>query len=335
MRKTGEFLLLSALVLSVIFLLASGVHAGTTQNETGQVFNSDLSVPADGDIIFNAFIVGRESEVQTESSPGAGYGSGFYQVNVGNFPTAWAVGETLHIDFSNLANSESGSLDIVLESVGHSPANGNQVDVTLISSTCIVTLSVQGFPYGGIGFSGERVTVQIDPSDRVAGIDFDLSFDSGLMTVSSASLTAAAQGWALSTDTSTAGRLSVSASSPTQTPLASGNDVGVVDVLIDVDAGASPGSVSSLTFANVSVTNDSGQSMSACDEAGSFTICRKGDAVADGAIDVSDLIKILRVAILLDPTPTAVGELCVLDLTGDGVVNVVDVVRALRASVGL
>jgi len=333
MKRSGKYLFI-VFVMSLLCFRIGDALAGTPQNEVGQVFNSDLSVPADGDITFTAYIVGRVSEVQTDSSPGAGYGSGFYQINIGNFPTAWTAGETLHIDFVNNTTGERGSLDIILENFGHTPANNNQIDV-ILASNCITTVSVQGSPYGGIGFTGEKVAVQVDRSDNVAGIAFNLHFDSSLLSVGSASLASSTQGWTLNTDSSTPGKLSVSMSSPTQAPISSGTDVEVLDILFDVNSSATQGSASSLMFSNVAITDNGGQSINSCDETGSFYICRGGDANLDDAVDVTDLVSLLRIAILLDPSPSSLDEWCRFDLNRDSKVNIVDVVRALRASLGL
>jgi len=88
---------------------------GITQNEGGQVYSSNMSAPADGVIVFTAYIQGRESEILSESSAGCGYGSGYWQVNIGNFATAWDAGDLLRVEISNTANGERATLEIVLE----------------------------------------------------------------------------------------------------------------------------------------------------------------------------------------------------------------------------
>jgi hypothetical protein len=104
--------------------------AGVTQNEYGQVFSSDMSVPKDGEIQFTAYIQGRESEILTQNSVGCGYGSGYWQVNVGNFPTAWESGEILKVHFHNPSIREVASLEIVL---GY---GGQQTDAVLYPEPC-------------------------------------------------------------------------------------------------------------------------------------------------------------------------------------------------------
>jgi len=117
---------------------ASAAMAGVPQNEGGNVYNSDSSVPEDGDITFEAHIVGREDEVLTQDSPGCGYGSGWWQVMVGNFPTTWDAGDVLHVDLHNVANDEVGSLGITLE------YGGQLTDITLSPPPCECDLNHDG-----------------------------------------------------------------------------------------------------------------------------------------------------------------------------------------------
>jgi hypothetical protein len=116
------------------WIAANGVSCaqmmGVPQNEGGYVYNSDSTVPEDGDIEFESYILGREDELLTEGSPGCGYGSGYWQVNIGNFPSGWDAGDILHIEFMNTANGEIGSLDIILE------YGGQMNDVTFSAPPC-------------------------------------------------------------------------------------------------------------------------------------------------------------------------------------------------------
>jgi hypothetical protein len=86
---------------------------------TGQLFfaNEPATSPADGTISFNATISSRPGEVMTESTVGAGYSSGYWYINVGNFPTAWSVGDQLHVDFVCTDGGDAtATLDFILTS---------------------------------------------------------------------------------------------------------------------------------------------------------------------------------------------------------------------------
>ncbi len=87
---------------------------GTPQIEGGNVTLSDASVPADDSLYFKAYIAERPDEILSQSSAGCAYGSGHWQVNLANFPTAWVPGEHLHLDFIDSVNGETASLEYAL-----------------------------------------------------------------------------------------------------------------------------------------------------------------------------------------------------------------------------
>lgn len=68
---------------------------------TAEIRRSDNSVPDPTTTDFQAFIVGRESEVLTKASAGCQVGDAggitFFQIQLGSFPTQWSAGETLSI----------------------------------------------------------------------------------------------------------------------------------------------------------------------------------------------------------------------------------------------
>ncbi|MEE4364801.1 MAG: hypothetical protein V2J08_12765, partial [Desulfotignum sp.] len=80
----------------------------------GQIFTSSLDVPSDHALRFTAHIQGRKEEILTQDSVGCGYASGYWQVNVGNFPTAWNPGDILVIHFTDTVSAEEAQIEIVL-----------------------------------------------------------------------------------------------------------------------------------------------------------------------------------------------------------------------------
>ncbi|MBU0652471.1 MAG: Ig-like domain-containing protein, partial [Proteobacteria bacterium] len=112
----------------------------------GTVVNSDSSVPVDTAVTFKAYIATRTTEQLTQASTGCGYGSGFYQVELGNFTTAWAVGETLVVEFTNSVNSEKKTINVVLDNV-----NPQLYNVTLqakVLQSIAVTAPAASFAVG-------------------------------------------------------------------------------------------------------------------------------------------------------------------------------------------
>lgn len=115
--------LLTVILISVIFGMVTGEGlAGTPHTAYGKVFNSNGTVPADGDITFNSFITSRPGEVLTQSSTGCSYSSGYWTVAVGNFPTAWSVGDVLRTEVTNTLNGEIGSVEVTMTSAGSDAA---------------------------------------------------------------------------------------------------------------------------------------------------------------------------------------------------------------------
>ena len=120
---------------SGIFALAKAAlsaksAAGITQNETGRVYNTDMSIPANEELQFRAWIQGREDEILTQDAVGCGYLDGYWQVNVGNFPTAWDSGDVLEIDFRDTGKNQEYLAQITLE------YGGQQTDIFLSPPPC-------------------------------------------------------------------------------------------------------------------------------------------------------------------------------------------------------
>ena len=106
-------------IITLVFLLGSmPVFAGTTHTVTGPLKNPNTTIPGDSDVAFTAYITTRTGETITNSSSGAGYASGYWYLNTGNFSTAWTVGEELTVQFQNQANGGTLTITQVLTSAG-------------------------------------------------------------------------------------------------------------------------------------------------------------------------------------------------------------------------
>ncbi len=110
------------LIICLSETVSSKGFAGTPHTAYGKLYNSNSTVPANGEITFNSYIMARPGEVLTQSSTGCGYSSGYWSAAVGNFPTAWSVGDILHTDFTNTLNGETGSVEVTLTSAGSDAA---------------------------------------------------------------------------------------------------------------------------------------------------------------------------------------------------------------------
>ncbi|MBA7562980.1 hypothetical protein ES708_04633 [subsurface metagenome] len=103
-----------AIFALLLIAISGNALAGTPHTALGRVYNYDGSTPANNDIQFQAYIVDRPGQIFTENSIGCGYESGYWNVNVGNFPTAWTAGEVLQVNATNTATGMTGSIYLTL-----------------------------------------------------------------------------------------------------------------------------------------------------------------------------------------------------------------------------
>ncbi len=100
------------LALAVIIQM-NGSSAEAQGSIFGAVQNSDMSVPANGEIVFFGYINGTDEEIRTESSIGAGYDSGNWFDDFQNY-LGEAVGQPYRYRFFNTANNEGFVLDGII-----------------------------------------------------------------------------------------------------------------------------------------------------------------------------------------------------------------------------
>ena len=110
------------LLLAILLLATIGIlYAGTSHTVYIELVDQGGQHPDTG-VTFNAWIVGRESEVLTETSTGCGYmgaSAGQYQgtayVQCGTFPTQWGDGETLHVEANTPLGNGTGEFALNTE----------------------------------------------------------------------------------------------------------------------------------------------------------------------------------------------------------------------------
>jgi len=88
-------------LFAVFALGAINLYGGIPHIMYVEIFEADgVTHPPAGELTYQAWVVGREAEILTETSLGCNYNStipGFATVQVGNFATAWTIGETFHL----------------------------------------------------------------------------------------------------------------------------------------------------------------------------------------------------------------------------------------------
>jgi len=95
-------LILPLLVLAIGFLSSSALAQGSI---FGSVTNSDVTVPANGEISFFGYLDDTDEEIRIETSVGAGYDAGNWFDDFQNYLTE-APGNPYDYHFYNMANSE-------------------------------------------------------------------------------------------------------------------------------------------------------------------------------------------------------------------------------------
>ncbi|MBN1790240.1 MAG: hypothetical protein JW830_07075, partial [Bacteroidales bacterium] len=143
----------------VIFILVTPlVQAGTMHSVGGTVKYSDNSSPST--VTFTAYILGRSGEILTQSSPGCNYviyfGTGYYQVQVGSFPTDWIAGDILHVDLSDgLGGNVSGEVTLT-------NAPGEALDLVISSAVTNTTPIVSDIPGQTLPEGSSFATINLD-----------------------------------------------------------------------------------------------------------------------------------------------------------------------------
>jgi hypothetical protein len=128
MMKYRHYLFLLLYFAIGAFAYTQFSHAINTPKQVyGTVANENGSTPGDTEVTFKAYIAARTGEQLTQASTGCAFGSGYYQVELSTFTTQWAGGETLVVEFTNSANQQKKTINVVLTA----DANPQQVNVTL------------------------------------------------------------------------------------------------------------------------------------------------------------------------------------------------------------
>ncbi|MFH2037286.1 MAG: Ig-like domain-containing protein [Candidatus Zixiibacteriota bacterium] len=129
--------------LLLMFLLMYSSTAFAQGSIYGDVTNSDLSIPANGEISFYGFLDNTDEEIRIETSIGAGYDAGKWFDDFQNYLTE-APGNPYDYYFFNTANGENTILSALI------PNNSfQQENITLAAGT---------FPPQPVGLEGRSIS---------------------------------------------------------------------------------------------------------------------------------------------------------------------------------
>jgi len=100
---------LLALACTALALAASPACAqGTPHSVYVAVDNIDGLTPADGDLLFDAWLLARPAEAGDQSTFGWGYGMGLLSIECGNVFSTWTAGDVLHIEAEEVSTGYTG-----------------------------------------------------------------------------------------------------------------------------------------------------------------------------------------------------------------------------------
>jgi hypothetical protein len=144
----------------------------------GTVRTSALAIPVDGQLSFNAYIKSRPGEILNETSTECDYQDGYWWIQCSSFPTGWAAGETIHVDFTDAGSGEVGSVEMDLTNDAADDAGLvilASLQPPVVTSINTVTSNDLRFTLqemtGNITFNVYRDTVAFFIPDKVGGLN--------------------------------------------------------------------------------------------------------------------------------------------------------------------
>ncbi|MBN2410701.1 T9SS type A sorting domain-containing protein [candidate division KSB1 bacterium] len=128
------------IVLSSIMLPILAFAGGTPHSVIGTVHNNDGSNPGQSDLTISVYITYAgtgDSNTLTRDAVNVLYGSEtlmgipWYEIKAEAFSGTWSIGDVMHISFTNTANGESSSTDVVLDASDPQLAGDTSLPVEL------------------------------------------------------------------------------------------------------------------------------------------------------------------------------------------------------------
>jgi len=99
-------------------LYSGPTFAGVPHIIYGEYYHTDDSVPADGDLSFEAWRTGEPLEILTDRDTGCGCIDGLCWVEIGNMPSEWTVNDILRVAFYDAGLGQTYTVDIELSDAG-------------------------------------------------------------------------------------------------------------------------------------------------------------------------------------------------------------------------
>lgn len=134
------------MILSCLGILLISLQIQAQGTIFGTVKNSDMSVPADQDIMFFGFIANTDDEIRANDFVGAAFETGYWYDDFQNYLSASAFQQYDYF-FFNMNNSESFNLSSTIPD-----SSFHQVDVVLADSPWLAPIyNLHAIPFKGTG----------------------------------------------------------------------------------------------------------------------------------------------------------------------------------------
>ena len=129
------------LVLVSLVITGKSVFATIPHPVYVSVDNIDGLIPSNGDVLFNAWLTVRPTEIGNQDSFDWGYGvaPGAISVNCGNVFSTWTAGDVLHIEAQQISTGYTGIGEYTLNYDNYQMFSGDQ-GITLVPEPATICL---------------------------------------------------------------------------------------------------------------------------------------------------------------------------------------------------
>jgi len=99
-----------------VYLFSFKSNSNTGHIAYGYLTNLDDTIPLDKDVNFKAYLRSNPADTLTQNTVGCGYKNGNWFVQCASFANQWQSGDTLRVEFANIATGKTASVEGTLSS---------------------------------------------------------------------------------------------------------------------------------------------------------------------------------------------------------------------------
>lgn len=177
--------------------------------------------------------------------------------------------------------------------------------------------------------SNVTVPIKLKNPDLVGGIQFDIIFDSNVVTFDSIKLTERASGFSVGHNILGGDTLRVMIYTSSGDTIIPGSEA-IANLFFSTSQSVNFGDSTLLALTNTLLSTPLGQPITVAEIDGWIRFTgRKGDVNQDGNINIFDVVRAVNIALQIPPSPTSY-ELWAADMNNDGRVNIFDVIQIVN-----